>query len=267
MKHSRFAVGLLAAALLMAPIAVLAQNGYGGNGYNNVQGQTSGVISAVNGSALLLQDGRTIFLHNGTVINPSGTRLQPGMQISVTGPSAGDGNVNANQINIANNGSNTYSNGNRRYTGTISSVNGEVLKLQDGRTIFLHNGTVINPSGTRLQSGMQISVTGPSASDGDIHANQINVANNGNYTDSNGNRQYTGTISSMNGDALLLQDGRTIFLHYGTVVNPSGTRLQPGMRITVTGSSANDGNINAREVDVASSGYGQARVDYRGGNR
>lgn len=182
MKHSRLAAGLLAAALLTMPLAAFAQRDrYNGSGvYNGNNGQTTGVIASVNGGALKMQDGRTIFLHNGTVINPSGTRLQSGMRISVTGPSAGDGNVNANQINVANNGSNTNSNRYRRYSGTISAVHGGALTMQDGRTIFLNNGTVINPSGTHLRRGMRISVTGPSTGNGNVNAREIDVAYFGN---------------------------------------------------------------------------------------
>jgi multidrug efflux pump subunit AcrA (membrane-fusion protein) len=126
--------------------------------------------------------------------------------------------------------------------------------MSNGRTIFLHNGTVINPSGMRLQPGMRISVTGPSAGDGNVNANRIDIANNGSNSNFNRNRQYSGVISSVSNGALTMQDGRTVFLHNGTVINPTGTRLRRGMRITVSGSSSGNGNVNAREVDVAYAG-------------
>jgi multidrug efflux pump subunit AcrA (membrane-fusion protein) len=176
MKYSLLAAGLMTAALLVAPIVGSAQTApYGANGYDNGQNHTNGVISSVNRGDLTLQDGRTIFLHSGTVINPTGTQLQPGMQVSVMGSSAGNGNFNAVEIDIANNGSNTGY-GDRQFGGTISSVNRGDLTLQDGRTVFLHNGTVISPSGTQLQSGMRIWVTGASAGNGNVNANEVNVA-------------------------------------------------------------------------------------------
>lgn len=107
MKHSRLAGGLLIAALLAAPAVSSAQGyGYGHRAYDNANRTFSGTISAVNGGALAMSNGRTVFLKNGTVINPTGTRLQPGMRISVVGSPAGDGNINASEVDIAGNGVN-----------------------------------------------------------------------------------------------------------------------------------------------------------------
>jgi hypothetical protein len=100
MKHSRLAAGLLTAALLAAPIAGFAQ-GYNNGAYHGHRTQTSGVISNVTSGAITLRSGQTIFLRNGTVINPTGAHLRPGMQISVTGTRTGNGNVNANEVDVA----------------------------------------------------------------------------------------------------------------------------------------------------------------------
>jgi hypothetical protein len=93
--------GLLAAALLAMPLAATAQNydpsGYGGG---NRDRNLGGVIASVNGGSFQLRNGRTVFLHHGTVINPTGTRLQPGMAVSVIGYPAGNGNVNANEVDV-----------------------------------------------------------------------------------------------------------------------------------------------------------------------
>jgi hypothetical protein len=104
MKHSRIAAGLLGAALLAAPIAGFAQGyPYGDRDrpHYDQRDRYTGVIAYVNGGAFKLRNGRTVFLHNGTVINPTGVRLQPGMRVSVFGRPAGDGNINANEVDIA----------------------------------------------------------------------------------------------------------------------------------------------------------------------
>jgi len=44
---------------------------------------------------------RTVHLHQGTVINPTGTTIRPGMQASVGGVGQPDGSLNANVITIA----------------------------------------------------------------------------------------------------------------------------------------------------------------------
>ena len=107
MKSSRIISGLVSAALLALPMIASAQGnpyGYGYSHTHNGRGQMTGTIAAVNGGAIQLQNGRTVFLHNGTVINPTGTRLQPGMRVSIIGSPAGDGNINASEVDINGNG-------------------------------------------------------------------------------------------------------------------------------------------------------------------
>ncbi|MBV8223481.1 MAG: hypothetical protein JO293_08990 [Candidatus Eremiobacteraeota bacterium] len=76
-------------------------------GNNNSSINTGGVVSSMQGSSLTLQNGVTVFLHQGTVINPTGTTLQPGMQVRVLGGPGGNNAINANEVDVvgyANNG-------------------------------------------------------------------------------------------------------------------------------------------------------------------
>jgi len=69
-----------------------------------------------------------------------------------------------------------------------------------------------------------------------------------------------GTIASVQGSSLTLGDGRTIFLHQGTVIHPTGTTLQPGMRIAATGDRDGYKRFNAGLIDVAgTAGYRRIR--------
>jgi hypothetical protein len=114
MKRSALPAALLTAAIALSPLAALADGNAGFNGYNNGGyhggnhggyrdggAQTSGTISEVRGGMLRLQDGRPVFLHRGTVINPTGVSLQPGMRISVSGSRGGNGAINADVIEVA----------------------------------------------------------------------------------------------------------------------------------------------------------------------
>ncbi len=153
---------------------------------------------------------------------------------------------------------NYNSNGSRETSGVIAVVNGTNIKLQDGRNIFLKDGTVINPSGTRLQPGMQIYVWGVRGGNGAINATRIDLMGNAGYNPpggSNPNRQTEGTIAVVNGTNVRLEDGRNIFLKDGTVINPTGTRLQPGMHIYVYGVRGGNGAINATRIDVVPGPY------------
>ena len=97
MKHAKI-LALALGAAFVTPLAASAQMyGYHNGGYRQLVGVQ---IIAVHGSALTLASGRTVFLHNGTVINPVGRRLHAGEIIDVRGYAVGNGNVNANVINI-----------------------------------------------------------------------------------------------------------------------------------------------------------------------
>jgi hypothetical protein len=81
--------------------------------------------------------------------------------------------------------------------------------------------------------------------------------NNGGYnngSNNNGTLRDQGVISQVNGTNIILQDGRSVFLHQGTVINPRGTSLQAGQRVYVSGSPGGNGSINANEVDVNPNG-------------
>ncbi len=90
-------------------------NGYGNNGgYGNGQGQygdrrggmrgneVSGVVSSFSGYNLQLRNGTAVSLHQGTVINPTGTTLAPGMRVAIRGSRNSAGGFNADRIDVIN---------------------------------------------------------------------------------------------------------------------------------------------------------------------
>ena len=110
MNTSRLLGALVLAALIAAPSLAVADldNGYNGNNNNNgngsgrarFNGQVTGIIQSVQGSSFTLDSGRTVFLKQGTVINPRGAHLRSGMQVTVTGVRAGNGAINASEVDI-----------------------------------------------------------------------------------------------------------------------------------------------------------------------
>ncbi len=95
------ALGL--AATVIAPVAASAQPWYRypGAGYFHYAGrQISGRVVATNGSSFQLASGRVVFMHQGTIINPVGRPIRPGQFVVVRGRGAGNGNVDANVVNI-----------------------------------------------------------------------------------------------------------------------------------------------------------------------
>jgi len=105
MNPSRLLGALALAALISAPSLAVAQpyGNYGNNGNgsgNNRSGQVTGIIQSVQGSSFTLDSGRTVFLKRGTIISPQGRRLRSGMQVNVTGVRAGNGSINATEVDI-----------------------------------------------------------------------------------------------------------------------------------------------------------------------
>jgi hypothetical protein len=101
MNRSTLATFALGAILACTPAIAGAQNMGGGMMPMGARHAELGTIASVQGSSLTLGDGRTIFLHQGTVIHPTGTTLQAGMRIAATGDRDGYKRFNAGLIDVA----------------------------------------------------------------------------------------------------------------------------------------------------------------------
>jgi len=96
-KHIALAVAL--AASLVTPLAASAQPYGGGMMMHHDSHRTATVrIASVQGSSFTLDNGRTVFLKQGTQIN--GGHIHPGAFVNVTGSGAGNHNINAAVVTI-----------------------------------------------------------------------------------------------------------------------------------------------------------------------
>jgi Domain of unknown function (DUF5666) len=77
-------------------------------------------------------------------------------------------------------GNGGYNRGNQ-LTGTVSSFSPYNLYLSNGTHVELHDGTVINPTGTNLTGGQRVRIIGNWNSDGTFNANEIDVIGRGGY--------------------------------------------------------------------------------------
>jgi hypothetical protein len=82
--------------------------GYNNGNYGNRGGQLSGQVSSFSPYNLYLSNGTHVELHNGTVINPTGTNLTAGQRVRVIGNWNQDGTFNANEIDVTTNGYGNY---------------------------------------------------------------------------------------------------------------------------------------------------------------
>jgi hypothetical protein len=92
MNRRSFAIAFLVAGLAAMPLATAAQ------GWHPVDREV--IIASVQGSSLTLENGATVFLHQGTVILPTGRPLHAGQWIRVVGQGDGHHRINADRIDI-----------------------------------------------------------------------------------------------------------------------------------------------------------------------
>jgi hypothetical protein len=108
-RISRLVSALVAATLIAAPAGAFAQDmpqapapSYAHPSYSSNEDVVRGqVVSFDGGYSLRVRDDRgyidNVSLHQGTIINPTGLRLSPGMSVTVRGVNRG-GYLDANQI-------------------------------------------------------------------------------------------------------------------------------------------------------------------------
>ena len=91
---------------LLCPHTVLAQQSqplpsYAKPGYSNAEQTIKGRVTIVNGTYMEIADTNgyvdRVQLHQGTIINPTGIRLEPGMTVTILGHTSGNMFL-ANQI-------------------------------------------------------------------------------------------------------------------------------------------------------------------------
>ena len=83
--------------------------GYNNGGYGNRGNQLTGTVSSFSPYNLYLNNNVHVVLHNGTVINPTGTNLTPGQRVRVIGYRQSDGTFAASEIDVVgNSGYNRY---------------------------------------------------------------------------------------------------------------------------------------------------------------
>jgi hypothetical protein len=82
--------------------------GYNNGGYGNRGNQLTGTVSSFSPYNLYLNNGLHVVLHNGTVINPTGSNLTPGQRVRVIGYRNSDGTFAASEVDVVGNGGNRY---------------------------------------------------------------------------------------------------------------------------------------------------------------
>ena len=123
----------------------------------------------------------------------------------------------------------------------------------------------------QIQRGPQGRNDGRAHRDRDDRDDAVDRSNNGRSNGRYGNTgygqnngQFSGTVSSFSAFNLYLNNGQHVNLHQGTVINPTGTTLQPGMNVTVFGHGNNDGTFEADQINVIGNGNGYGQYGNNG---
>jgi hypothetical protein len=67
------------------------------------------------------------------------------------------------------------------------------------------------------------------------------------------NGQYAarvGLITDVQANQITLDSGMTVYLHEGTIINPTGVTLYRGMRVRATGMRQSHYRLDARQIDL-----------------
>ncbi|HTX02729.1 MAG TPA: hypothetical protein VMD07_03530 [Candidatus Acidoferrales bacterium] len=93
MKRQALIATLMGSALaLVMPIAASAQNGQFAS--------RVGLITDVQANQVTLNNGMTVYLHEGTIINPTGVTLYRGMRVRVFGTRYSHWHLDARRIDL-----------------------------------------------------------------------------------------------------------------------------------------------------------------------
>lgn len=93
MKRQALIATLMGSALtVMMPFAASAQNGQ--------YASRVGLITDVQDTQVTLDSGMTIYLHEGTVINPTGVKLYRGMRVRVYGMRQSHYRLDAHRVDL-----------------------------------------------------------------------------------------------------------------------------------------------------------------------
>lgn len=221
MRRVLSVAAVTAAISLAAPVASSAQT-YSPS-YQYGQSATSGdfVTGRIGASQPynVWIGGLHITTHDGTVITPQGATLQPGLRVRVWGYWNGNGTFEANQIDVVPSMASAYS-----------------------------NPTYAQPSTYVPPSTFSTPYVPPYAAN--------TYAQNG-YGYSTDKDYLTGLVSNAQPYNVWVGSGNTglhIRLHDGTVINPTGITLQPGMRVRVWGHWNANGTYEADQIDVVNPG-------------
>ena len=150
---------------------------------------------------------------------------------------------------------NGYSANERTIAGTVTSFGGYAMQLARA------NGGANRGRGNRENDGDDNRNNGNNG-----HWNNGNgrYNNNGNcgYSynrgqgeDDNGGRDGGNRAGNCYGNTAYGARNASIRLHPGTVINPTGATIQPGMRVRVTGHPNGDGSFEADRIDLVANSY------------
>lgn len=187
---SAFTRGIAAAAFagalaLSAAVPAFAQYYPGNGGYygnsNNGDRQITGTVQSFGGFNMTLatnNNGNRNWNNNRRDRDNDGDRDDNGRGHG-HGNNGNNGNNNGRWNNNGGYNNGGYNN-NGRWNNNGGYNNGGYYN-NGGMPIHLHQGTVINPTGTTLQAGMNVRVWGHPNSDGSFEADRIDVVSNNGY--------------------------------------------------------------------------------------
>ena len=214
-----------------------------------------GMIQALPNTAGFIGDwmvsGRTVHVSANTEIEREGGQVAVGAYAEVEGCLQTDGSVIAKEIEVK---SSPGGGMNSEFTGTVEELPTTTDRLGDwkvsGVVVHVTAMTLINQAKMMVAVGVRVEVEGSRRQDGSVDAFKIEVKSEMDVDQ----HEFRGTIESLPDTPGRIGQwsvsGRKVNVTANTRIKPDAMSVAIGNVVEVEGSMAQDGSINATEIEV-----------------
>jgi hypothetical protein len=210
-----------------------------------------GIVQMLPVTANLIGDwkvgGRTVHVSASTRIDQEERPVAVGVSVEVEGSLRSDGSVDATKIQVEDDQSET------EFKGIIESFPSGLIGdwMIGGRTVIVTAMTHIDQEDGTVTVGAFAEVEGFSRPDGSVDASQIEIQSDQNEF------EFKGVIehfpAGFVGDWVI--SGRTVHVAAATHIDQEDGRVAMGATVEVEGTLRPDGSIDARKIEVKSTGH------------
>ena len=220
-----------------------------------------GVIEALPNTPGFIGDwkvsGRTVHVSAATKLDQEDGKVMVGANVKVEGAVQTDNSVKANEIEVQAGPGKEF-----EFSGVIEVLPDTMGRIGDwtvsGTIVHVSAATMIEQNGASVAVGDKVEVEGSKRADGSVDAFEIEVKDDINDDDNDGDVEFKGAIESLPDTMGRIGEwsvgGRKINVTAATKISPNVAAVAVGFIVEVEGVKRADGSIDARQIEVKSKG-------------